>query len=98
MNSLHRRDFLLGTLAAGTTAISATTANAIEPIRREGRSLIRLSLAAYSFRQALNLSRKPPTMTYDGFIDLTASMPFDAVEFTEYFFPQTTPQYLAGLK
>ena len=99
MNALHRRDFLLGTLAtAGTTAISANTAHAIEPIRREGRSLIRLSLAAYSFRQALNLTRKPPTMTYDGFIDLTASMPFDAVEFTEYYFPQTTPQYLAGLK
>lgn len=93
MNRPNRRDFLLGTAAAGLTA---ATANAIDPIRREGRSLIRLSLAAYSFRQALNL--KKPTMSYAGFIDLAASMPFDAVEFTEYYFPETSPRYLAGLK
>ncbi len=95
MTRPNRRDFLLGTAAAG---LSAATASAIEPIRREGRSLIRLSLAAYSFRQALNITRKPPTMTYAGFIDLAASMPFDAVEFTEYYFPETSPRYLAGLK
>ncbi|MBI2808057.1 MAG: sugar phosphate isomerase/epimerase [Planctomycetes bacterium] len=73
-------------------------APAIEPIRRQGRPLLRLGLAAYSFRQLLNLSRTPPTMTLDGFIDLAATMPFDAVELTEYYFPQTTPAYLAGLK
>jgi sugar phosphate isomerase/epimerase len=37
-------------------------------------------------------------MTYDGFIDLAATMPFDAVELTEYYFPETSPRYLAGLK
>lgn len=99
MSDLQRRDFLLGTLAAaGAVGALAAPACAIDPIRREGRSLIRLSLAAYSFRQALNLTRKPPTMTYAGFIDLAASMPFDAVELTEYYFPETTPRYLAGLK
>jgi sugar phosphate isomerase/epimerase len=92
----NRRDFLLGSAAAA--GLTAATGSAIDPIRREGRSLIRLSLAAYSFRQALDLRRKPPTMTYAGFIDLAASMPFDAVEFTEYYFPETTPRYLAGLK
>lgn len=91
----HRRNFLLGSLAAG---LGAASSGAIEPIRRQGRSLIRLSLAAYSFRQALNVNRKPPTMTYDGFIDLAASLPFDAVEFTEYYFPETGNRYLAGLK
>jgi sugar phosphate isomerase/epimerase len=95
MTRPNRRDFLLGTAAAGLTA---ATGSAIDPIRREGRSLIRLSLAAYSFRQALNVQRKPPTMTYAGFIDLAASLPFDAVEFTEYYFPETSPRYLAGLK
>jgi sugar phosphate isomerase/epimerase len=95
MRRPNRREFLLGTAAAGLTA---ATASAIEPIRREGRSLIRLSLAAYSFRQALDVRRKPPTMTYAGFIDLAASMPFDAVEFTEYYFPETSPRYLAGMK
>lgn len=96
MIALKRRDFLLA--AAGAIATTAAPALAIEPIRRQGRPLIRLSLAAYSFRQVLNLSRKPPTMTYDGFIDLAASMPFDAVELTEYYFPETSPRYLAGLK
>ena len=96
MSLRQRRDFLLGTLAAA--GVSAVPASAIEPIRRQGRPLIRLSLAAYSFRQVLDLRRKPPTMTLDGFIDLTASLPFDAVELTEYYFPQTTPAYLGQLK
>jgi sugar phosphate isomerase/epimerase len=86
----------LGSLA--TAGAAATTAHAIDPIRRQGRSLLKLSLAAYSFRAVLNLSRKPPTMTFDGFIDLAATLPFDAVELTEYYFPETTPRYLAGLK
>ncbi len=93
----HRRGFLLGSLA-GAGALSIGAANAIEPIRRQGRPMMRLSLAAYSFRQALDLRRKPPTMNLDGFIDLTATMPFDAVELTEYYFPETSPRYLAGLK
>jgi sugar phosphate isomerase/epimerase len=96
MLPLDRRHFLLGSLA--TAGAAATTAHAIDTIRRQGRSLLKLSLAAYSFRAVLNLSRKPPTMTFDGFIDLAATLPFDAVELTEYYFPETTPRYLAGLK
>jgi sugar phosphate isomerase/epimerase len=98
MNAMHRREFLVGSLATGAFGLNAAPTHAIDPIRRQGRPLIRLSLAAYSFRQALDLRRKPPTMTYNGFIDLAASMPFDAVEFTEYYFPETTPRYLAALK
>lgn len=97
MRSLQRREFLLGSLATAGT-LGAGAASAIDPIRREGRPLMRLSLAAYSFRQALNLTRKPPTMTYAGFIDLAATLPFDAVELTEYYFPETTPRFLASLK
>jgi len=96
MLPLDRRHFLLGSLAAASGA--ASEAHAIDPIRRQGRSLLKLGLAAYSFRQVLNLSRKPPTMTLDGFIDLAATLPFDAVELTEYYFPETTTRYLAGLK
>ena len=84
MHASNRREFLLGSLAAASAVgLCESSAEAIEPIRRQGRSLLRLSLAAYSFRQLLNLQRKPPTMTYDGFIDLAASLPFDAVELTE---------------
>lgn len=97
MSVLHRRDFLLGTVA-GAAVMTAAPAHAIDPIRRQGRSLLKLSLAAYSFRQVLDLRRKPPTMTLAGFIDLAASMPFDAVELTEYYFPETSPRFLAGLK
>jgi sugar phosphate isomerase/epimerase len=60
---------------------------------------MRLSLAAYSFRQFLALGKKPaPTMTLDDFIDLAAALPLDAVELTAYYFAQTTPRYLAALK
>ncbi len=37
-------------------------------------------------------------MTLDDFIDLAAGMDLDAVELTAYYFPQTTPDYLAHLK
>lgn len=90
-----RRRFLQTSLVAGLTA---STANAIEPIQRTGRPLLRLSLAAYSFRQFLSLKPKPPTMSLDDFIDLAAGLPLDAVELTAYYFAQTTPRYLANIK
>ena len=37
-------------------------------------------------------------MTLDDFIDLAAGMDLDAVELTAYYFPKTTPEYLAHLK
>jgi sugar phosphate isomerase/epimerase len=98
MTPSTRRTFLSGSLAAGVVGATAATGHAIEPIRRQGRPLIRLSLAAYSFRQALNLQQKPPAMNLDGFIDLAAGLPLDAVELTAYYFAQTTPRYLAQLK
>jgi sugar phosphate isomerase/epimerase len=95
-----RRHFLGASLAVGTSAaLVAAPCSAIEPIRRTGRSLIKLSLAAYSFRQFLDLRRKPqPTMSLEDFIDLAAGLPLDAVELTAYYFPQTTSRYLANLK
>lgn len=62
-------------------------------------SHIKLSLAAYSFRQWLELSQKPaPKWTYEQFIEYAARMPLDAVELTAYYFAETTPEYLATLK
>jgi len=73
---------------------------AIEPIRRGGLpSHLRLSVAGYSFRQYLDLKKKPkPPMDLDGFIEKCASLQVDAVELTAYYFAQTTPEYLAHLK
>jgi sugar phosphate isomerase/epimerase len=89
-----RRDFLR------TTAISlgvAPFAGAIDPIKRpSGKPELKLSLAAYSFRDALNL--KKPTMTLFEFIDFAAELPLDAVELTSYYFAETTEEYLDKLK
>jgi sugar phosphate isomerase/epimerase len=100
MQTATRRQFLHSSLLGGAGfALGAGSAGAIEPIRRDGKSHIRLSLAAYSFRQDLDLKRKPkPAMTLDDFIDLAAGLDLDAVELTAYYFPQTTPEYLAHLK
>jgi sugar phosphate isomerase/epimerase len=91
---MDRRQFL----ATGAAAAAAGTASAIEPIRRPGRPHLRLSLAAYSFRQMLDLKQPKPAMTLETFIDLGASLPLDAVELTGYYFPETSPRYLARLK
>ena len=74
-------------------------ANAIEPIQRNGKSHLRLSLAAYSYRKylALNIKPKPP-MTLDDFAELAAGMNLDAIEPTAYYFADTSPAYLARLK
>jgi sugar phosphate isomerase/epimerase len=94
---MNRRTFVGAALTAGALT-AANTARAIEPIRRQGRSQIRLSLAAYSFRQALDLKQPKPAMTLETFIDLAATQPLDAVELTAYYFPETSARYLARLK
>src|SRR5438128_2048894 len=94
-----RREFLRAAFTAGVGALALDRAAAIEPIRRTGRPWMRLSLAAYSYRQYLNLKGKEkPTMTLEEFIEAAAAMPFDAVELTAYYFPETTPRYLARIK
>ena len=92
---MRRREFIGAAMAAGATAAAA---HAIEPIRRQGRPQLRLSLAAYSFRQALDLKQPQPAMNLESFIDLAATQPLDAVELTAYYFPETSPRYLARLK
>jgi sugar phosphate isomerase/epimerase len=95
-----RRQFLRTAVAAGLSApLLAGRAAAIDPIRRTGQAPIRLSVAAYSFRQELDLKRKPtPALDLDGFIDRCAGYGVDAVELTQYYFPDTAPEYLARLK
>jgi sugar phosphate isomerase/epimerase len=91
-----RRDFLYTSAAlAGVSAVSPL-ASAIDPIKRPGdKADIKLSLAAYSFRQALDL--KKPTMTLFDFIDLAADLPLDAVELTSYYWADTTAEYAGKL-
>lgn len=97
--SLNRREALRSlALAGGGALCAAAGASAIEPIRRNGRIALKLSLAAYGYRRELALNRQPPAMTLADFIDTAATMPLEAVELTSYYFPQTTPAFLAELK
>ena len=92
-----RRQFLVSTLAAGAGAgLGGSAASAIEPVVRNGKSHLRLSIAAYSYRKYLDL--KKPTMTLFEFAELAAGMELDAIEPTAYYFAETTPEYLARLK
>lgn len=98
MTNSTRRQFLQSTLTAGAgLALGTGTAQAIEPIQRATKKPhLRLSIAAYSYRKFLDL--KNPTMTLDDFAELAAGMDLDAIEPTAYYFPKTTPEYLAQLK
>ncbi len=95
--TLSRRDFLR---TAAVTAVAPTLpslSSAIDPIKRPSSTPdLKLSLAAYSFRQFLDL--KKPSMTLFDFIDLGAGLPLDAVELTSYYFAETNDAYLDKLK
>lgn len=93
---LTRRSFLALT-AAGAASASARAVQAIEPIARHGAARIKLSLAAYSFRNMLTGQQK--SMTLDDFIDRAAAWDLDAVEPTSYYFPESpTPEYCRRLR
>jgi len=100
MSVTTRRQFLNSAALAGAAwTVGARPVAAIEPIRRNGKSHIRLSIAGYSYREFLDLKKKPrPSMTLDDFVELAAGMDLDAVEPTAYYFADTSPEYLAHLK
>ncbi|HEY2253067.1 MAG TPA: sugar phosphate isomerase/epimerase family protein [Planctomycetaceae bacterium] len=99
---LDRRTFFK-TAAAGTgLALAASawapSAPAASPIERNGKSHMKLSLAAYSFRKYL-AEEKPPTMTLDDFIRLCADLNLDGTELTSYYFPKDfNEDYLIHIK
>jgi sugar phosphate isomerase/epimerase len=89
-----RRTFLQSTAAA---ALAASTASAIEPIARDGKSKFKYSLAAYSYRDLF--SAKEDKLTLSDFISDCAKFGLEGTELTSYYFPNpTTPEYLRSLK
>jgi sugar phosphate isomerase/epimerase len=92
------RRALLGKAACGLAAWAAAgTAHAIDPIGRTRPSHLKLSLAAYSYRDYLKGPKK--RMDLFGFVDLAADLGLDAVELTSYYFPDDVfSEYLARLK
>jgi sugar phosphate isomerase/epimerase len=99
MPLINRRD-LLARAALGGIAVSVSSpriASAIDPIRRTRPSHLKLSLAAYSFRDDLASPKK--SMDLFEFINRAADMGLDAVEPTSYYFPEdVTDEDLHRLK
>jgi sugar phosphate isomerase/epimerase len=94
-NHLSRREFV----KAGSLALAFSTAvgsKAIEPFNRPGQARLRLSLAAYSFRQFFqdgnnNRERAIPAgqeMDMFRFIDYCAEHGCAGAELTSYYFPK----------
>jgi sugar phosphate isomerase/epimerase len=102
MGGVTRRALLgrtVGTLAAGWGALGFPgETKAIPPIGRTRPSHLKLSIAAYSYRDHLTGKRSPKLDLFD-FVDLAADMALDGVEPTSYYFPpDVTAEYLNRLK
>jgi sugar phosphate isomerase/epimerase len=71
--------------AIGASHLGGHSAWAIPPIGRTRPSHLKLSIAAYSYRDSLKSN--PPKMDMFDFVSLAADMGLDAVEPTSYYFP-----------
>jgi len=84
-------------LAAAGGGLGLRQAEAVSPFERRVPSRLKLSMAAYSFRQYLTAKENP--MTLLDFVDLCADLRLDGTELTCYYFPKkVTSEYLAQLK
>jgi sugar phosphate isomerase/epimerase len=99
MYAIDRRQFLKMALAATAPLAFARLARAIDPIARKHPSHLKLSIAAYSFRDSLQPKSGKPTMDLFEFVDFAADHGLDGVELTSYYFPKgVKPDYLHKLK
>jgi sugar phosphate isomerase/epimerase len=98
---LRRRDVVFaGTaLTLGNLAgVAPSPAAGIDPIKRNGKPSMKLSCAAYSFREQLT-GKQGPEWSLDNFIEFCANQGLEGTELTGYYFPkEITPQYLTHLK
>ena len=93
MFPISRRHFL----ATAGVALLPAVGSAIDPIKRPSANPdLKLSVAAYGFRDVLDL--KKPKITLFDFIDMAADWPVEAVELTSYYFAETTDAYLDKLR
>jgi sugar phosphate isomerase/epimerase len=94
----------LQTSVAGIAAAACGPLSAAEPPVRNGKSHMKLSLAAYSFNKLLPKAWTPDQLpaakfTLEKFIDFCAEQDLDACELTAYYFPkEITTDYLLSLK
>jgi sugar phosphate isomerase/epimerase len=110
VKDMKRRDFLragaLGGLACGFALSPAADAGeGPAPPEAEPRSRVadrlpgsklKLSCAAYSFRE--QLSGPSPSMSLEDFVDFCAREGLEAAELTSYYFTRTDSEYLCSLR
>ena len=88
----------LGGLSAAAALSFAPRVFSIEPLKRQGPSLLRVGLAAYSFRNYLQNKAEPP-MDLFGFVDWCHEHRIRGAELTSYYFPaDVDEEYLLKLK
>ena len=92
MKPLSRRHFVASSSLA---LLAAPFARAVEPFARKGGPRLRLSLAAYSFRDFFTEGPKAKenipaekALTMEKFLDLCAQWGCDGAELTSYWFPK----------
>jgi sugar phosphate isomerase/epimerase len=91
MTPLTRRHFLASSSLA---LLAGSLARAVEPFARTGAPRLRLSLAAYSFRDYFTEGRAKENvpaehaLTMEKFIDRCAEWQCDGAELTSYWFPK----------
>lgn len=102
---IDRRRFLRDTaalLGGSALAGAASAGPAIEPVTASGAAAsgkLRLSLAAYSFRDSLAPKKGKPTMTLEQFVDYCAARKLEGTELTSYYFPNpVTDDFLKSLR
>lgn len=110
LTSSTRRSFLghsltgLAAAASGISLAKPRTVQAADPIERNGKPHLKLSLAAYSFSRLLPTRGTPEQraaarFSLEKFIDFCAEQNLDGTELTAYYFPKDiTHDYLLGLK
>lgn len=98
MLEFNRRRFLAA-LGAGAAcgSVASHPVTAVEPIRRNGKSQFKFSLAAYSYRDLL--TGKKGNLTLEDFVQDCAKFGLEGTELTSYYFPkEVTGDYLRSLK
>lgn len=91
--AISRRRFFQASLTSMSVAALSPSARAIDAFVRAGAPRLRLSLAAYSFRDDLKAPKgspegTQPKMTMTQFVDYCADHGCEGAELTSYYFPE----------
>lgn len=95
---LQTRRGFLGAAAAATAGSVLAPAVRARAEATKAACRLRLSMAAYSYRNVLGGGADKATMTIEQFIDLCADLRLDATELTSYYIYKSGPAYMHELK